>query len=155
MLSSGWTLPRLSSALLYATFLGGPVAFLNPGDRVTMQKEIDIDSNTIRLARLTVSGVFVTERRFKDVGACWPTKDTNESVNPKHWPIQASLHKDPDNFYQEAGHLWPSPAMNENLCVDYESAPRNVVEELESGPPILRVDYHRSLVGRLQRVPAT
>jgi hypothetical protein len=134
--------PVAQCALLYATFLGGPGAFLNPGGTVTMQKEIDIDSNTIRLARLTVSGVFVTERRFEDVRACWPTKDTNESVNPKHWPIQASLYKDPDNFYQEAGHLWPGPgpAINENLCVDYEFAPRNVVQELESGPPILRVE---------------
>jgi hypothetical protein len=125
--------------LLYATFLGSPDAFLNPAGTWTMQKEIDIDSNTIRLARLSVSGVFLTERRFEDVRACWPTKDTNGSVNPKHWPIQASLYKNPDNFYEEAQHLWPGPGMNDNLCVDYELAPRNVVQELESGPPILRV----------------
>lgn len=131
--------------LLYASFMGAPGAFINPGATLTVQKNIDINANTVRLARLSVTGVFVTERRINDVRACWPTKDTPESVNPNHWPVQASLYsKNPEvqqDFYNEAQHLWPGkpPLLMENLCVDYELAPRSVVQELVSAPAVLRV----------------
>jgi hypothetical protein len=125
--------------LLEASLLGGPSSFMSPGATIITQEVIDIDADTVRLARLSVSAVFITERRFKDVKACWPTKDTSKSLYPSNWPVQASRNHDADNFYSEAGHLWPGPGLTEALCMDYELAPRSVVQELVSGPPVLRV----------------
>ncbi len=129
--------PVSQCVLFYANvFGGGPGAFINPGATQITQKEIDIDADTYRLARLSVSGVFVTERRFKDVRACYPTKDTAESLNPQHWPIQASWYdkNNSDDFYKEAQHPWPGPLQSQNLCVDYELTPTSVVQALMSGP---------------------
>jgi hypothetical protein len=132
--------PTSQCELLQASIQGDPRAFVNPGATIITQEVIDIDANTVRLARLSVDMVFLTERRFKDVRACWPTKDTPKSVNPNGWPVQASRNNDPDDFYTEAGHLWPGPGATDNLCLDYELAPRSVVQELVSGPPVLRVE---------------
>jgi hypothetical protein len=133
--------PVAECVLLYAAFMGGPDAFINPGATLTVQKDIDINADAFRLARLSVSAVLVTKRRFNDVRACWPTKDTPESVNPHHWPVKASLYsKPPDDFYTEAQHLWPDPRYGtQNLCVDYELAPRSIVQQLVSDPTVLRV----------------
>jgi hypothetical protein len=125
--------------LLEASLFGGPSSFMNPGETGITQEVIDIDADTVRLARLSVSAMFITERRFKDVKACWPTKDTSKSLYPSNWPVQASRNHDADAYYAEAGHLWPGPGLTEALCMDYELAPRSVVQQLVSGPPVVRV----------------
>jgi hypothetical protein len=127
--------------LLYANFIGGPSAFLHPGGTSTVQKDIDVDANSIRLVRLSGSAVFFTQRRLKDVRACWPDKDTAKLLNPSHWPMRASLYNDDIvPFINEVQHVWPRPDLSEGLCIDYELAPRSVIQQIVSGPPVLRVE---------------
>jgi hypothetical protein len=143
--------PVSQCVLVYASvFGGGPGAFINPGATQITQKEIDIDADTFRLARLSVSGVFVTEHRFQDVRACYPTKDTAGSLNPQHWPIQASLYdqNNSDKFYTEAENPWPGQFQTQNLCVDYELTPKSILQALMSGPQsVLRVEVVTSQQG--------
>jgi hypothetical protein len=65
--------PIVDRQILYAgDFMNSPNTFLIPGATETFQREIDISPTKVRLARLSVSAVFVTERRIKDTRSCFP-----------------------------------------------------------------------------------
>jgi hypothetical protein len=114
--------------LLYAGLLeSGVSAFMVPGETDTAQREVDIDSGKFRLARLSVSAVFLPDRRIEDVKSCFNTR--------------ASEYADSRNFVREVGIALPYsdhnyvPAINEHalqryLCMDYEIAPSDVISWL-------------------------
>lgn len=65
--------------LLYAEDLAGdPPTSLEPGETMTNQREVDIDSKEVRLARLTGYAVFFTDRRIRRF-EMHPDPDTNHT----------------------------------------------------------------------------
>jgi hypothetical protein len=98
--------PAANRQLIYAgDFMSGPGYFLTPGETDTFQRVVDIDSRTVGQARLSVSAVFITERRIKDTRSC----------DPEYYSLTSPI---------------PSLAGGHFLCVEYEIAPSNIVNQL-------------------------
>jgi hypothetical protein len=128
--------PPLNAQLLYAGIFMPLHTFLVPGETDTFQRVVDIDPATVRLVRLSVSAVFLTHRNVKDMRSCWksrasdradPTAFANEVDTPEHFPGRSAL---------------PiiDPRMIANLlCVDYEFAPQNIIDEWIGDQGVLRV----------------
>jgi hypothetical protein len=120
--------PATDARLLYAGLLtSGLSAFMVPGETDTAQREVDIDAEKFRIARLSVSAVFLPDRRIEDVKSCYRTR--------------ASEYADFQNFVREVGlaHAYSDhnyiPAINEQalqryLCMNYEIAPSDVISWL-------------------------
>jgi hypothetical protein len=99
--------------LLYAESLGGPGDFLSPGDTVTYQDVVDIDSKNTRLARLYVGAVFFTDRRIRDIRTCFdPQVSWKAPEFQQHGPV---------------------------LCALYDLAPRNAIQDIVAGDAYIMV----------------
>jgi hypothetical protein len=114
--------------LLYANLFAAPYegAFLSPGETSEYKLVIDIDSRKVRLARLSVSGAFVTHRVLKDTRTCYPP--------------QISFARDPMAFFDEAGkvHDWGVVRAGV-LCMESQFASTGAISDLVSDHPISRV----------------
>jgi hypothetical protein len=120
--------------------MSNPGTYLLPGATETFQRVVDIEQPTnVRLVRLSVSAVFLTERRIKDTRSC---KNFDYNSN-------ASQFDNATRFIDEVNQpLWFSrdgsgdendPRNGHVFCINYEIAPRNVIEKWIGNHPVLRV----------------
>jgi hypothetical protein len=117
-----------NAQLLYAGLLtSGISSFMTPGETDTVQREVDLDSEKFRLARLSVSAVFLPEQRISDIKSCYYSN--------------ASARTDYQNFSREVGltevyspHVYvpviDQRALERYLCMYYEIAPNDVIRWL-------------------------
>jgi hypothetical protein len=122
--------------LVYADGLVSAGEFLTPGETETYQRDVDIDSSKVGLARLSFEAVFLTDQTIQDTRSCGDSR--------------ASLFSDRSDFKLEVRRtipLWeegtvPTPnvhALGHSLCVDYALAPRSVIEWLMGNELVARV----------------
>jgi hypothetical protein len=126
--------PATDARLLYAGLLmSGPSIFMTPGETDTLQRVVDLDSTKFRLARLSVSAVFLPNESIKDIISCW-----NFSNVPAN---RASAYTGLQNFSGEVGitgryshHKYvpviDQRALQQYLCMNYEIAPNDVISWL-------------------------
>lgn len=123
--------PAANAKLLYAGLFMPAGSFLTPGETDTFQREVDIDSSTFRLARLSVSATFLAQRTIRDTRSCLgATAGTTASqlTDPRTFSREVSTaQSSSDEEYVPA--LGPH-ALAHYLCMQYEIAPRNVIEWL-------------------------
>jgi hypothetical protein len=120
--------PAIYAQLLYAGLLmPGPGQFLMPGESETFQREVDMEYPKFRLARLSASAIFLPERTIADTRSCYGTT-ASASTDPRTFSREASITLQwSDERYVPA----VSPlAMANYLCVNYEIAPRSIIERL-------------------------
>ncbi|MEV3903717.1 hypothetical protein AB0K11_15435 [Mycobacterium sp. NPDC050551] len=117
--------PAAAAQLVYADDFDTAGAFLLPGMQIDYKKVVDIDIRQVGLARLSVSAAFITQRRVTDTRSCLPPR--------------VSQREEPDEFSKEVAKLVVTTTGAGFLCVENEIAPRNVVHDLVSDHPLLRV----------------
>jgi hypothetical protein len=127
--------PPVDSQLLYAGAIDGGVGgverYLMPGETDTFLREIDINSAQIRIARLTVSGAFFTERKIQDIRSCIDKKPASAFERFSEFSSEVRQTLLLENKY-------PVPD-GHGLCRDYVFAPSSVIEKLIGSHPVLRV----------------
>jgi hypothetical protein len=116
--------PPASSQLLYAGTYGDMGTFLVPGGTDTFQREVDIDSKNVRLARLSFNAIFLTERRIEDIRSC----------EGKH----ASLNEESAEFSDEVQKV-QAAGRGHYFCWEYDIAPANIIDRLISSHPAMQV----------------
>jgi hypothetical protein len=130
--------PAANAHLLYASTMGFTGSFLAPGETDTFQREVDFDPGKFRLARLSVSALFLNERRIQDTRSCWHGSPASEFV-------------DDQTFSQEVGvaqHFVPQtnvPIIDPRVrayytCIEDQIAPRDVIDWLIGNRLNLRVE---------------
>lgn len=117
--------PAAAAQLIYADDFVAAGSFLLPGMQVDYKKVVDVDLREVDLARLSVSAAFITQRRVTDTRTCLPPR--------------VSLREQPVEFSEAVTKLLVTEAGGSFLCVEKEIAPRNVVHDLVSDHPLLRV----------------
>lgn len=116
--------PPQASQLLYAGALRGDM--LMPGETDTFQREIDIDSRDVLLARLSVSAIFLTKQNIENIRSCVG----------KH----ASAYDDLAQFSVEAQQVQRMQSTNAHfICQEYDMAPGNIIEKLIANHPAMQV----------------
>lgn len=129
--------PAANAQLLYAgLFLNDPDSFLMPGETDTVQREVDVEAGNVNLVRLSVSAVFLTERKVEDIRSCWQTK-ASAYTDYGHFSeeVRAPFHS------SDQGNLPPvdARALQHYLCMDYHFAPRSIIEWLIGNRAVLEV----------------
>jgi hypothetical protein len=116
--------PPAGRQLLYAGALQSE--FLMAGETDTYQRDVDIDSREVLLARLSVSAIVLTARRIEDIRSCFG----------KH----ASEYGDLSQFRSEVQRVQQlQPAGARYFCREYDIAPGNFVEKLIANHPAMQV----------------
>jgi hypothetical protein len=111
--------------LLYAGLLmTGTSTFMVPGETDTFQRVVDIDSN-VRFARLSVSAVFLPERRIDDVKSCFNT-------HASQYEDYAKFSREVNIAMRQSLDHTQVPIVDEQLvqrylCMNYEIAPSDVI----------------------------
>ena len=113
--------PPAGRQLLYVASLQSD--FLMPGQTDTYQRDVDIDSGKILLARLSVGAIVLTDRRIEDIRSCAGK--------------QVSEYEDLPQFMREVQQLQPARA--HYFCREYDIAPRNLIEKLIANHPAMQV----------------
>jgi hypothetical protein len=116
--------PPASSHLLYAGTYGAMGTFLVPGETDTFQREVDIDSKNVRLARLSFTALFLNERRIEDTRSC----------EGKH----ASENEEWAEFSSEVESAIAAGRAH-YFCWEYDIAPANIIDQLIGCHPAMRV----------------
>jgi hypothetical protein len=116
--------PATASRVIFADDFVAAGSFLLPGMTITYRKAIDIDRSMVLLARLSVSGIFITKRAIQDVHTCYEP--------------HISQSKDPIGFSKAATTLW-TQTNSHFLCVENQIEPAGVIQELVADRPVLRV----------------
>jgi hypothetical protein len=114
-----------ASQLLYAGTL--QTEFLMAGETDTYQRNVDIDSRQVLLARLSVSTIVLTARRIEDIRSCVG----------KH----TSIYEDASQYsleVQQAQQLQAAAAVH-YFCREYDIAPGNFIEKLIADHPAMQV----------------
>ncbi|HUH68983.1 MAG TPA: hypothetical protein VLZ05_08910 [Mycobacterium sp.] len=97
-----------------------------PGETDTYQRDVDIDSREVLLARLSVSAALLTARRMEDIRSCVG----------KH----ASEYED---FWQFSSEVQTVRSVNSGqghyFCREYDIAPGNFIEKLIAYHPAIQV----------------
>jgi hypothetical protein len=122
--------------LVYAAGLGSAGDFLTPGQTDTLQRDVDIDSSKVGLARLTVDAVFLTNQRIQDTRSCLYSRASMFS-DTRNFTLEVRA---PTTFWQEQ--TVPTPdarALGHSLCIDYALTPRSVIEWLMGNDLVQRV----------------
>jgi hypothetical protein len=123
--------PATNAQLLYAGLFMNEDSFLTPGETDTFQREVDLDSKAFRLARFSVSAIFLPERIIRDTRSCLG-KDAGTTASaltdPRTFAREVSIAQT-DSDERNVPALGPH-ALQHYLCVQYEIAPRNVIESL-------------------------
>jgi hypothetical protein len=150
--------PATNTQLIYAGLLQpGPNYGLSPGDTQYFQRAIEIDS-TARLTRLSVSGIFLTQRTIRDTRSCQDQDDHLAIAEPGKTPggdldppaatnatpqgqnPPASLTSDPKRFGKEVRTRYSVPNKGQEvLCKEYEFAHTNILEKLIGNRTAIRV----------------
>ena len=117
--------PPAGRQLVYASALQQS-EFLLAGETDTYQRDVDIDSQEIQLARLSVYAEALTERRIQDIRSC-VSKNKNTSQYGDLWQFASEVRQ-----VQQI-------AQAHYFCREYDIAPGNVVEELIANRPAMRV----------------
>jgi hypothetical protein len=120
------TLPG-DARVLYAEVFALPDegVMLSPGETWQFNRVIDVDSRVVRVARLTLEGVIVTQRRLKDVHTCDEPQVSFGKEPVKYMFVAQSLHE----LFGGAAH---------GLCTESQFAPSSVVQDLVADHPLLR-----------------
>jgi len=129
--------PATNAQLLYAGLLATGGAFMTPGETDTVQREIDLDSSKFRLARLSISAVFLPSRRIEDLKSCG-------------YYSKASAYTDPRDFSLEVGSALPFPvqeyvpaidkrALGRYLCMNYKIALNDIIGWLTGDRSVVQV----------------
>lgn len=117
--------PAAGSNLVYA----GPLPqseLMVAGETDTYQRDVDIDSREVQLARLSVEAIVLTERRIGDIRSC-VDKPT-------------SVYEDLGKFSREVQQVQQVQAARAHyFCREYDIAPGNFVEKLIANRPAMRV----------------
>jgi hypothetical protein len=130
--------PAINAHLLYAGSLtNGPEAYMVPGETDTLQREVDIDSGKFRLARLSVTAVFLPERRIADIKSCYISRNTSAVTDYRNFSREVGLSQ---HFSDHKS----VPIINEQLlqrylCMNYEIAPSDVISWLIGKPYVMQV----------------
>jgi hypothetical protein len=126
--------PATNAKPLYSgLFMGGPDSFLTPGETDTIQREVDVDkAQQFRLVRLSVSGVFLTERKIKDIKSCMGT-NTSAFTDNTTFSHEVKMPED----YSDQDNIPPiDPRAHQHyLCMYYYFEPRNVIDWLTATAP--------------------
>jgi hypothetical protein len=116
--------PPAGSQLLYVATLQSD--FLMPGETDTFQRDVDIDSGKVLLARLSVAAIVLTDRRIEDIRSC----------AGKH----VSEYVDISQFHREVQQVQEvQPQRAHYFCREYDIAPGNFVEKLIANHPAVQV----------------
>jgi hypothetical protein len=126
----------VNAQVLYAGLFMLPGDYLLPGETDTVEREVDIDPANVRLARLSVSAVFLTERNIKATVSCWRSR-ANAYTDPTSFSFEVNL---PRHFSDQP----TLPIIDRRLrasyfCVDSEFAPRSIVDHAIGNQGVLRV----------------
>jgi hypothetical protein len=120
--------PPASNQLLYAgTYSSDPNSFLVAGETDTFQREVDIDSSKVRLARVSFSAIFLTQRRIEDITSC---KGKHASMYKGFAEFSTEVKEVQAMGFQGRGH---------EVCWEYDIAPANIIDRLISSRPAMRV----------------
>lgn len=114
-----------NSKLLYAGNIGAAGRFLAPGSTTGGQVVIDIDPQTVRLVRMSVSLVAVTRRAVQDTRTCYEPKK--------------SYTHDVAGFLEEARGVRDWAGGGKALCTETQFAARGAIEEMVADHPVLRI----------------
>ena len=119
--------PAASGELRYAGSYGPMGSFLVAGETDTFQREVDIDSTKVRLARLSFNAIFLTERRIEEIRSC----------NGKH----ASSNEESSEFSSEVEKVQAAgvDGREHYVCWEYDMAPANIIDRLISSHPAMQV----------------
>jgi hypothetical protein len=118
--------PPAARQLLYAGALQGDL--LMAGETDTFQRDVDIDSRKVLLARLSVSAIYVTAPRMEDSRSCVG----------KH----VSQYQDLSQFSNEVQQLQQFQSKSGRthyFCREYDIAPGNIIEKLIANHPAIQV----------------
>lgn len=127
--------PAPDAQVLYAAIFMPYGSDLAAGETDTFQRVVDIDPATVRLVRLSVSAVFLTQRNIKDRMSCAKPRVSDQNPNfaeavdtPQHFPDLDA----PSNIDART-----APNI---MCVDYEFAPQNIIDKLIGNQGACRVE---------------
>lgn len=114
--------------LLYAGLLMiGTSTFMVPGETDTYQRVVDIDSS-VRFARLSVSAVFLPERRIDDVKSCFDTHASQYADQAKFSrEVNVATRQSQDHTQVP---IVDGQLVQRYLCMNYEIAPSDVISWL-------------------------
>lgn len=116
--------PPAGRQLLYAGTLQSD--FLVGGETDTFQRDVDIDSREVLLARLSVSATFLTARRIDDIRSCAGRRE--------------SEYGDLSQFLREVRQVQQlQPVRAHYFCREYDIAPGNFIEKLIANHPAVQV----------------
>jgi hypothetical protein len=132
--------PPASADVLYANTLGSPTYFLVAGETDTFQREVDIESK-YHLARLSVSGIFLTERRIDDIRSC-QANHASENANLdqfSHAVEEVQGRVQVQDQLQQVPASKSVPHFGHFFCREYAFAPADVIEKLIANHPAIKV----------------
>ena len=116
--------PPQGGQLLYAGALH--TSFMMPGETDTFQRDVDIDSREVLLARLSASAIVLTEQRIADIRSCAGER--------------TSAYKDSIRFSAEVQQVQQmQPGRAHYFCQEYDIAPGNFIEKLIGNHPAIQV----------------
>jgi hypothetical protein len=122
--------------LVYAAALPVSGSYLTPGETDTLQRDVDIDSSKVGLARLSVSALVMTNQKIQDTRSCQISRASMYSQN-RDFSLEVRVA---NTFWLET--TVPAPnehALGHYLCIDYALAPRSVIEWLMGNELVDRV----------------
>lgn len=126
--------PAANAQLLYAAMFAPPGMPLDPGETDTFQRVVDIDPAKVRLARLSVSASFLTERTFKGSRSC--RKSRAPSFDGIAFPIEVNT---PEQYSDQTFIPVIDPRMlASSLCIEYQFEFQNVIDRLIGRPGVYR-----------------
>ena len=130
--------PATNAQLLYAGLLAnGTSSFMTPGQTDTVQREIDLDSSKFRLARLSVSALFLPVRRIEDVKPCGDYSKASAYTDFRDFSLDVGRPLSfPDQEYVPA---IDARTFRQYLCMNYEIAPNDVIGKLIGDRYVLSV----------------
>lgn len=134
--------PPASAHVLYANTLGSPTYFLVAGETDTFQREVDVESTDFGLARLSVSGIFLTERRIDAIRSC---QAKHASSNGDFEQFSQAI-EEVQGRVQVQGQLQQvkasagDPDFGHFFCREYAFAPGDVIDKLIANHPAIRVE---------------
>lgn len=113
--------------LLYAgTFMDQGT--LMPGETDTFERDVDLDPSKFRLARLSVTAGFLTERRIQDARSCWAGSKISQLTDFEGFSAEASVAQ---HVNGETNLPLVDPRLRASFtCVEYQFVPRDAIDSL-------------------------
>jgi hypothetical protein len=108
-----------------------------PGETDIMQREVDIDAEKFRLARLSMSAVFLPERRIADVKSCYVSRNASEWTDYRNFSREVGLTLQWSD--RKSVPIIDERLLQRYLCMNYEIAPSDVISWLIGKPSVMQV----------------